>query len=747
MRPLWEQRTLALCAACLGTGTAIGIVIERYAIAAASLMVLAAAFAFRREKGKWMACFTACAAIGLLLGGIAAHPAIPEGGTVQMTGIAAQDFVLREDGTAAGYLEHVTAQRAGETLSLSRVYWTFTAETETLPMEGEQITCQTKLYQPSGQMNPYGFDFKLYLMQRGTLLGASGAKGLTMLDHPGRGIASFLYQTRKMLSEKLDALFGEQSALPQALLLGVRDNLPEETQTSYRKAGIAHLLAVSGLHVGLLAGALLFLTRWLSLRLRTVVLGVFLLLYCGLLEFSPPVVRASLLLLISQGHLILRKPQDGLTTLSAAFILILLFDPLAITTASFQLSFCAVLGMALWGPKLRRLLRGKLPGLGTTLSATLGSMLPTAQWFHSFSPIGLLINPFLCALFGVLLPLYAAALALSFCWPVAGQWLAQNLNAVSRWLDTGITFLSQLPGAWLRVPSLPDYVLAAIAAALIIASGLFVFPKRKILAGALVAVSLAVWGVTLPRNVRYIQLAAGQADCALLLDRGETWIVDAGEDGGDLAAYLLATGRQADKVFITHLHSDHFLGLEKLLKNEISIGEVYLPVGAENAEISSQCADLLALLREKDIPVIPLFAGDKITGERIAAKVLWPLESEISAEQNPNQSAMALLLSLDGITVLNGSDLDTAAEQRFAQPADILKVSHHGSAKSTAATYLNAVQPTAAFITDSPTSSTLPAASVLERLEAAGIPVYRTSRTGAVTVEIQNDRTVIYTYK
>jgi competence protein ComEC len=156
---------------------------------------------------------------------------------------------------------------------------------------------------------------------------------------------------------------------------------------------------------------------------------MFLLLYSALLGFPAPVVRASLLLLIFLLRRILRRAPDPLTALCAAFFAILLLRPLDLFSSSFQLSFCAVLGMVLFAPALERKLQRVQPrflreGWVNTFSATTGTVLPAVQLFHQFSLAGLLLNPFLCAFFAVLLPLYALTLLIGCVYLPAGAGLA-----------------------------------------------------------------------------------------------------------------------------------------------------------------------------------------------------------------------------------------------------------------------------------------------------------------------------------
>ena len=758
-RPFHHQRPLAAAAAAYGLGVWAGVSLGWHpalsglglAIGIGSALALPA-FGRRRITGVMAAVLF----FGMLQGGLAVHPALPEPGRYQVTGVLSADAVLREDGTAAAYLTDVRLENESGETALSALYWTYTPDPDApfLPREGDRVRFAGNLYRPSGQVNPYGFDFRMYLLQKGIPAGVSGAAQAETPDHPGRGLWSLLYRARQGLLRRTRSIFGPDSALPEALLLGDRSNLPEETQKGFADAGVAHLLAVSGLHVGLIAALMLVpLRRWLGPKGQLAVMSFFLLLYSALLGFPAPVIRASLLMLITLGRRILRRAPDPLTALCAAFFGILLLRPLDLFSAGFQLSFCAVLGMVLLGPALEKKLQRVRPrflreGWMNTFSATAGAALPTIQIFHRFSLIGLAVNPFLCALFAVLLPLYAFVFLAGCVYLPAGVWLAGWINPVSRGLTKAVSWMGSLPLASVRVPSLPWYCVLAAAAAVLLSTRFCLFSRRRkaLLAVGVLAVSFFGWRLTLCRDVQYIQLAMGQADAALILDGRETVLIDAGDYGGDIASYLLSTGRQADKVILSHLHSDHCMGLRQLLEQDISIGAVYLPEGAEEMQVDTQCLGLISGLREKGIPVLSLHAGDEIATGRTTLTVTWPWAGTVLPNQDANRFSLGLLCDLDGVTLLAVSDIPGAYEQYAARDADILKVAHHGSKTSTGSAFLETVSPRIALITNSPVSRALPHADTLSRLEDCGAQIYDSASFGALTVTVRAGEAVLASY-
>lgn len=757
-RPFHHQRPLAAAAACLGLGVWAGV---RFAwrpylpwtglilcLAAAALLPRAG----RRRIAGWMGAFLFA---GVLLSGYAAHRVLPPPGKYRFTGVLTADASLRENGSAAAYLESVTAEGDAGAYRVGKAYWTYYPDEKALflPKEGERVAFAGRLYLPSGQMNPYGFNARMFHLQKGAAAGISGAGDPEITGRPGRGLLSVTYRVRAWLERRTEEVFGEDAALPKALLLGIRDALPEDTRRAFSDAGIAHILAVSGLHVALLTEALMLpLRRLLGRKGRLGALAAFLAAYCALLNFSAPVVRASLLMLMAEGRRLARRAPDPLTALSAAFLLILIFRPLDLFSAGFQLSFAAALGIAVLVPPLKRRLEGlrfrrAWESLAVTGAASLGAAIPTVQVFHRLSPLGLLINPPACVALGAVLPLYALALLAGCAWLPAGQAMAAPLNAVSRWAASAAEAAGAVPFASLRVPFLPWYCVLALAMTLAVRYTVWPGKRKAAAAAALLLAAFAAWPLTESRDVRYIQLAAGQADAAVILDGGETAVIDAGEYGGDLADYLLSTGRRADHLILTHLHRDHCMGVRQLLDERIPIGTVYLPEGAESQRIDESCRLLLEEIRARGVPVRFLAAGDRVKMPRTALQALWPRRGTVRPGQEANRFCLCLLCDLDGTALLNAADLPGDYEHYAARAADVLKAAHHGSKSATGEAFLSAVSPRGVIFTGSggPTAR-LPHPDTLSRVEERGVPFWNTGETGAVTVTVREGQALISTY-
>lgn len=759
IRPFHHQRPLTACALCYGAGVLLGVHLPyepRLLWTGLILCLLSCVLLHRLQKRQVLGWMGAFLFLGLFLSGRACHATLPEPGRYTITGVVAEEVTLRPNGSAQGYLEQAVAHGEKGDVALGKVYWTFVPDEENpvWPTDGQRVQFLGKVYHPMGCDNPFGFDFRMFLLEKGIRVGISGANELTITGQGSRGIASVFYGIRTHLSSRLDKVFGKTSDLPRALLLGEKSRLPQDVQDSFAHAGVAHVLSVSGMHVAMLAYCVLWLIpRRLGQRAGFLLIGLFLLVYCGMLGFPAPAVRAAIFVLLAKYRRILWRGKDWLSVVSAAFLLILLFSPMALFSAGFQLSFGAVIGIFVVLPHLEK----RFPGLRksrlgqsvlVSVAATVGLSLPSIQVFHQFSVIGLVINPFVCLVFMALLPIYAVLLLLGCISMPLAQTLAVPFHIITTAVTEFVTWAGQLPFATFRVPELPWYVVVCLVLAFVLLSGFVVMkkPLRRRLAVCLTAGSLLIWQVTLCRDVQYIQLSAGQADAAIICDGNETVLIDVGEYGGDTVSYLQSTARNADTLVITHLHKDHCLGVQQLLDSDVKIGRVILPDGAQECLVDPECAAFLEAFQARQIPVYFMHAGQYFETERCRFTAQWPMEGTVIPGQDGNRYSLMLLCELDGVRLLSCGDGEGDFECYGAVDADVVKIAHHGSRDGTRDAFLEQVTPQIALITGNGYSETLPHPEMLSRLEKYGVSVYNTGERGAVTITCRDGKARITPY-
>ncbi len=734
----------------LGTLTfAIGILLGRaaggWALPLAALGAAMVAAGFAQGKLRKAALLMAILCLGALAGWRAYHPAMPPEGTYLARGTVLEEVSCDADGQVQTTLTGVTLNGTPQ----PDAYWSYyLKEDETLPewlIPGAQIETTARVYHPSGQENPGGFDFKEYLLQRGFAYGLYGGDGLQQTED-SFSLRGWVAGLRHSLTMRLfDVMGADTGAYAAAMLLGTKDFIPQDEHAAFRELGIAHILTVSGFHVGVLISLLALLMKPLPLRRGTrMALDAFsLFVYCLLCSGNAPVVRAAFLLLWRKYAQLRRQQILPLHLLSASALLQLLINPTLLTGASFQLTYGAMLGLTLLFPRLKQLRAFPSPlaqklweGFCAALAVQLGLLFPQLYWFGQLPLMSLLLNPIVLFLVTGLITLYWLTL---IALPIPGLREAMGAFAAyaTKALLGAISWLQQLPCTSLWTRQADVFTFCGCALLLLSASGLLprrILPHRRKLL-ALSALLIALILLPLPRNdTRYIQFSVGDADAAALLDQDMTIVIDTGEDGVAIASYLHHQRRRVDAMFITHLHTDHALGVMAFLNQGIPVDVCYLPADAEVPIIDEEALPVLAALRESGTEIRYLSRGDTVEIPSGALTVLWPMDDHVRPQHDANDVNLVLQADIAGVTMLLTGDLSSTHASYCALPADILKAPHHGSKAANSAELLAAVQPQLILQSNRLESRSLHMAEL-----AGDIPLINTDEHGAAIIHFAGD--------
>ncbi len=614
------------------------------------------------------------------------------------------------------------------------------------------------------------FDYPEHLAARGVRAVVSPA--VVLQTSPGAGgFAASVHALRGRLAESLEASMPEPAAsLAAAMLLGLRSGAPASVADDFRGAGLAHLLAISGMHVGIVLGLAMLASRAVFGRRRGLYLIAPFALLWGyvLLAGAPPsAVRAGLmasafLLALAAGRL-----PAAVNALGLAALLLLLIEPRALWDRSFQLSFSAMAGVLFAGLPARAwvverveslherlpgpavsIISGALSGLIVSLGAFLGAAPLTAFNFGSLPLLGapatlaaLAVMPFylgasaVVAVLGLFLP--APAAVLGWIPALAGLSLAGLASTVAGVPGANVA-ITELGAAWVW----GVYALAACAAAALgrrawtpaakqAVRAVWQGPSARIEAAAAIAALLllaaAPWAhaATSGDGLLHIDvLDTGQGDAILLTTpSGAAALFDGGPRPSvtiEQVDSLLPLGKlRLDLAVLTHPHADHLNGLMELARR----GRLELVVAPPPTEDDRWDDELAAL----GIPVAEAVRGMTITlpdGVRIEA--LNPPDPPIaSSGSDVNNNGIAVRVLHRDASALLMADLFVEAEYSLidwgaALDADILKVGHHGSRTSTSQELLDASNPAAAVISvGAENSYGHPSPEVVERLDAA----------------------------
>lgn len=570
----------------------------------------------------------------------------------------------------------------------------------------------------------------------------------------------------RLLRDSIDQCFPRDAApLMKALVTGDQQDLPRETTEALRRAGLAHIVAVSGMHLAVLADVL---TLLLGRGKRSTALAVigFSVVFCGVADNTPSVVRAAVMIALLQLAPLLNRERDDITALMFALMLLLIWNPMSAAHIGLQFSFAAVAGILLTagpiGIWLRQVLRldrmKKRPFLrpiqtilyygtevlATTLGASAFTLPLSAIHFSTVSLIAPLSNLTLVWLASLLLiGGFAAALAGMFS-TAAGAVLAVPFVPLVRIFLTMAEQFSK--PALASIPlDVVYYRMWLIFVGLLLAVCLLI-PGRKRVRYPLCA-SVVVLAIAVAMTVQDFRqggllvtvLDVGQGQSVVVRAGDRVALVDCGGFGranaGDVAAdYLLARGvKKLDLLVLSHYDADHINGVPQLLKR-MAVDRAVLSPMKEDDPLYSKGA---LLFQTANVPV-ELIQDDVVinAGKDKSITVYPPMVSRAKG----NSQSLTVLATAGENDVLITGDMDQKVEKcllarRDLPDIELMVAGHHGSDDSNSERLLDRVRPEVVAISaGSQNCYGHPGQEALERFRNIGAEIYCTDWHGAITV-------------
>lgn len=609
-------------------------------------------------------------------------------------------------------------------------------------------TCVMKgdIQLPEPPTNPGQFNYQTYLAYQGILYVSYQAE---VTECSGRSLVSYLYQFRDDIRENLiELLEPDTYKWINALFFGERNDLPKPLIEAFQFWGLSHLLAISGLHVGILLGICYFVLNkvlHLTNEQSKMILLTIVPIYIFLAGAQPPVMRAGIMAVLVIIFSFIRSHKvDTTDLLSMVFMALLLIDPYLLYQLSFQFSFAVTLSLI-----LSKKLLEKQNWLMTSLMVSLISQLVILPlqfyYFYYTNVLSFVMNLIYVPYFTlIVIPILMLVLLCALIFPSGLIFLETIFSYVHSRMMTLILSAGQPEFAqW--VVGKPEYSLM-ILYAFIFLWFMNTWEGQRLKRAALLAILMvSIWYIPLVQkyfnqDLTVTMLDVGQAESIVIeLPHNQgVYVIDVGEEMSlsnseehlnferIIKPFLWSEGRGAvNALFISHFDHDHAASLQpfvKTFKPEAIYTHPFKSINHANH--------------------IKLQAGMKLIAGKVLIEVLSPSYENVEIDEN-NRS-LVFLLTYEDFNILFTGDVTgdieaTLISENRLQDVDVLKVAHHGSKTSTTDVWIDTIQPEITLISVGRKNRYgHPDPMVIERLEQRGIEILRTDLQGAITLKYAN---------
>ncbi len=610
---------------------------------------------------------------------------------------------------------------------------------------GSEVSIEGKLSSFSKPTNPGQFNQWSYRKSQGYAAKISSKK--VFISERGetsflRKIKRSIYSLRRSAYKAIEELFPErESGIIKAMLLADKGDMEEDTYLLFSDGGITHILAVSGLHVSLFAGALLYLAGMLKMGFypSIALTAVFLFSYGLLTGFPVSALRAITMTLIMLFGRLTGKSYDALTGAAITAFMILVKNPLMLYNPSFLLSFGAVAGIFLFQPLFSKLIKGCfgreykwlkkeslsvkilifiMEGICLSFSVTLMT-LPIVLWFYfKVSVYAVLLNLVIVPLMTLLLILIAAAISLFYFVLPAARIIAGGPYFILTLYERLCSLSTSLPGNSVlfgRPEKAGIVVYYAILIAVYVMLYLYIKMDEKeksrnrlfIPIGMVLMFTLfTLFGKPRVSDAKIAFLDVGQGDGSVILTKNLCITIDGGSTTETnvgkyrIKPYIMSNGRnEIDYAFISHSDTDHLSGIIELIEDKSFKVKMIVLGDITEAEKDDNYQKLVRCAEENGTKVGFVSAGMSFELEGVTALCLNPKKGKIYGDAN--DTSEVFFIKALGMNFLYTGDLSAEFEtdvinelRKYTdEKVDVLKAGHHGSKNSSSLEFLSEISP------------------------------------------------------
>ena len=629
---------------------------------------------------------------------------------------------------------------------------------------GNKISLEGIFYRAKNKRNPGEFDYDNYLNKKGIAgIIYINPEGLKITDHGNFPFRNIIYKTRRYLADEFGKFHDKNTAsLLKGLILGDRSEIDGDIRNGFINTGTAHILAVSGLHVGYIILIFIFLTGRLNVYLRTFLTAIGIILFVFISGASPSVVRASIMALVFMIAFITNRSTNLYNSLALSAMIILLLDPSQIFSPGFQLSFAAVISIAAIYPVLRdhlnkidfkhQAVKKLILFFAVSFAAQIGTLPFVLYYFSKLSLVSLLTNLFVVPLAGFIIgSAFTAIIFIPVIPVIAGIFASSNM------------VLSSLLFYLISIAGNPDYSFLwvydfSLFDGIIFYFGLIFFliyySKIRTLSAKIAFSFLLILNVVILTSLDNKEfpgkgdfycymIDVGQGDAILIkFPSGKTALIDAGDatenfDFGErvIEPLLNYSGiKRIDYAFVSHLDKDHYSGFVHLIYSK-HINYLYKP----SADTSLRDRKFENFLKQYNVKC-KYYTGGSLNVDNV--KIYFLKTGEIHKKLSLNDRSAVIYIKYGQTGFLFTGDAGIKAEKEYVNrygrllKANVLKVSHHGSTSASSEEFLSFAAPEISLISAGEKNKFgHPSKKTLNKLYRTSSKVYRTDEEGGILLK------------
>ena len=660
---------------------------------------------------------------------------------------------------------------------------------------GRYIKCKGEFENFEAPVNQGQFDSKAYYKNEGFTGTLRAEEVILQRSTSDFSPDIYLHRLKLNISKKYQKILGTKDAGSlSAMVLGDKSNLDEEIKELYQENSISHLLAISGLHISLVAGAMyLFLKKLkISFSFPLISAGIILLIYGMFTGFSISTTRAVIMMCIFFLSFLIGRSYDLPSSLALTAIIIMLINHRVIYQSGFQLSFLAVIGIFYIMPELMYIFKIQnlnkkgfkkvffiiLSSVICSISINIATLPVILVNFYELSLIGIILNIIVIPLMSILV---ITGLAGGFA-ALVTETVGRFILGASYYILNIYTFLCRIGDSLTSLRLIlgkPEKWQIVIYYVFVFLVMYFLSWKRRIEKIELLKSNVFLKIKTVKRTILTVitlslgfliliyrkeefslnMLDIGQGDCFVISDGhkniyisdcGSTTVNEVGKNR--LLPFLKSKGwNRINTIFVSHMDKDHVNGVNDLLKcTEIAIDKVVISTSYKSDKLDCvELQELKALTGERRIRLLYIKKDDEVKSGDLRFKCLYPTGDENIEDQN--EASIVMRMEYKGLSVLFTGDIASSTEEEVIKLAgkevldcDILKVCHHGSKNSSSPEFLQQVDPKLYLVSCGLMNRYgHPHKDALERMGEEGGRILRTDHMGAVEIKLKDEKLVI----